>query len=391
MSAPRPVVTAVGIVSPIGVGSDDFWAALGTGRDGRATVRSFDATEFATDNACEVDADLVGPPRIGRAARLAATAGEQALAGLDAAKRRETVLCVGTTMGEACWIESWPPHVLADDAEPLPADELLRSGPDRIGTDVAALLGLDAGAAVVGGACAAGNYAIVRAADLIRLGRAERVLAGGTDAFSRVAYTGFARLGALARGACRPFSAGRDGLVLAEGAAMLLVEAEHAARARGTRPLAAIEGCGLSCDANHIVSPDPDGDGVARAMRAALDEAGADGVDWICAHGTGTPANDAAEVRAAGAVFGPGGPPMSSIKALTGHSLGAASAFEAVACLLALEHGEIPATWNWSGPDPECEWDVVPNQPRRAAVTRVLNNASAFGGANAAVVLAGVG
>jgi 3-oxoacyl-[acyl-carrier-protein] synthase II len=386
-------VTALGIASPIGIGPEDFWGALVSGSNAAGPVRAFDASAFGVDVGCELDPDveLAGSSQTGRAARLAATAGAQALdeAGLSASERAGTALCVGTTMGEACWVESWGAELLDATEDQLPANELLRSGPDQIGSDVAELLGLRGGHTVVGGACAAGNYAISRAMDLVRLGRSERVLAGGTDSFSRVAYTGFARLGALARDACRPFSADRDGLVLGEGAAMLLIESADAARARRAAPLARLAGAGLSCDAHHIVSPHPEGDGVTRALRAALAEAGSehDDVDWICAHGTGTPANDAAEVRAAGAVFGAERPPMSSIKALTGHSLGAASAFEAVACVLALQRQVIPPTWNFNAPAPDCAWDVVPGAARQSSLSTVINNASAFGGANAAVVL----
>ena len=143
----------------------------------------------------------------------------------------------------------------------VPAEELVRSGPDQVGRDVAAELGLGGRVTVLAGACAAGNYALGHALDLVRLGRADTVLAGGTDAFSRVAFTGFARLGALAADACRPFSADRDGLVLGEGAAMLVVESATAAAARGAEPLAELAGIGLSCDAFHIVSPDPEGTG----------------------------------------------------------------------------------------------------------------------------------
>jgi len=386
-------VTALGVASPIGIGPEDFWASLLSGADAAGPVRAFDASAFGVDIGCELDPDtaLAGSAQTGRAARLAATAGAQALghAGLSASQRAATALCVGTTMGEACWLESWGAELLDAPEDRLPADELLRSGPDQIGSDVAELLGLHGGRTVVGGACAAGNYAISRAMDLVRLGRAERVLAGGTDSFSRVAYTGFASLGALARNACRPFSADREGLVLGEGAAMLLIESVDAARARGAAPLARLAGAGLSCDAHHIVSPHPEGDGVVRALRGALAEAsaGSGDVDWVCAHGTGTRANDAREVRAAGSVFGSDRPPMSSIKALTGHCLGASSAFEAVACVLALQRQVIPPTWNFGATDPDCDWDVVPSAPRQASLTTVVNNASAFGGANAAVVL----
>jgi 3-oxoacyl-[acyl-carrier-protein] synthase II len=242
---------------------------------------------------------------------------------------------------------------------------------------------------VLAGACAAGNYALGHALDLVRLGRADTVLAGGTDSFSRVAFTGFARLGALAPDACRPFSADRSGLVLGEGAAFLVVESATAAAARGAAVLAELVGIGLSGDAFHIVSPDPQGRGAARAMAAALEDARIPpgDVDYLSAHGTGTPANDLAEVAAARSVFGDEGPPMSSIKALTGHGLGASSALEAVACVRALQEQVVPPTWNFTRPDPACAWDVIPNEPRERELGVVVSNAYAFGGANASVVL----
>ncbi len=389
-----PVVTGLGVVSAIGSGTEEFWRSLLEGRQGAATVRSFQTGGYPSSLGCEVR-DLAPAPerpdgsRVGRAARLAVAAGMEALAhaGLTDAGVAGSALCLGTTMGESCWIEAWPPESLV--AGDGPAAELLRSAPEQVGFDAAALLGLEGRVTVLGGACAAGNYAIGHAADLVRLGRAERVLAGGVDAFSRVAFTGFARLGALASEACRPFSADRDGIVLAEGAGMIVVESREAAEARGVRPLALLAGFGLSSDAFHIVSPDPAGRGAARAMEAALADAGLAGgeIDYVCAHGTGTPANDRAEVAAAEAIFGTRKVPMSSIKALTGHALGASSALEAVACILALREQTAPPTWNFRARDPECDWDVVPNEPRPLRLARVLNNAYAFGGNNASLVL----
>jgi 3-oxoacyl-[acyl-carrier-protein] synthase II len=246
---------------------------------------------------------------------------------------------------------------------------------------------------VTAGACAAGNYAIGRAADLIRLGRATRVLAGGAEAFSRVAFTGFARLGALAREACRPFSADRDGIVLGEGAGMVVVESAASARGRGATVLAGLPGFGLSSDAHHIVSPDPEAGGAVRALEEALDSAGlaSDDVDYVCAHGTGTEANDQAEVAAARRVFGGRRIPMSSLKALTGHALGASSAIEAVACVRALAEQTAPPTWNFRRRDPDCDWDVVPNEPRPLRLDVVMSSAYAFGGVNAALVLTKAG
>ena len=386
------MITGLGAVSPVGADVESLWDALLAGTTGVAAVESFDATAFDVRIGCEVrDLELASArePRPGRAALLAAAAGRQALAqaGLAIERRGDVALALGTTMGESCWLEAWTTADVV--AGTVAAEELVRSGPDQVGRDVAAELGLGGRVTVLAGACAAGNYALGHALDLVRLGRADTVLAGGTDAFSRVAFTGFARLGALAPDACRPFSADRSGLVLGEGAAFLVVESATAAAARGAAVLAELVGIGLSGDAFHIVSPDPQGRGAARAMAAALEDARIPpgDVDYLSAHGTGTPANDLAEVAAARSVFGDEGPPMSSIKALTGHGLGASSALEAVACVRALQEQVVPPTWNFTRPDPACAWDVIPNEPRERELGVVVSNAYAFGGANASVVL----
>ncbi len=392
------MITGLGVVSPVGTDVATFWASLLEGRSGAAGVSSFDASPFSVRVGCEVrglELDSVREPRPGRAALLAAEAGRQALAqaGLAGAARAGIALCIGTTMGESCWLEAWEPEQVRAGPQAVPAEELVRSGPDQVGRDVAAELGLGGRVTVLAGACAAGNYALGHALDLVRSGRAERVLAGGTDAFSRVAFTGFARLGALASETCRPFSADRDGLVLGEGAALLVIESAAVAAARGAEPLAELCGIGLSGDAFHIVSPEPEGRGAVRAITAALADAGVSPgeVGYVSAHGTGTVANDRAEVAAARAVFGRGGPPMSSIKAITGHGLGAASALEAAACVLALREQLAPPTWNFTAADPDCAWDVIPNEPRELELEVALSNAYAFGGCNASLVLRAAG
>ena len=388
------VITGLGAISALGGDAASFWSALLRGADGAAPVRSFDASGYSRAIACELKGEVPGARRLerpGRSALLALAAAREAMAqaGLTPAEVAEAALSLGTTMGESCWLEAWRPADVCTGPSAVPAEELLRSGPDQVGEDVATELGLGGGVTVLAAACAAGNYALGHAADLIRLGRVERVVAGATDALSRVAFTGFARLGALAKTACRPFSRDRDGLVLGEGAAMFVVEARTTARARGAKILAEVAGYGLSCDAQHIVRPDPRGRGAVRAMEAALADAGVapDDVDYVSAHGTGTQANDCSEVAAVRAVFPGRRPPMSSIKALTGHALGAASALEAVSCVLALQEGLAPPTWNFREADPECAWDVIPNEPRPLDLAVVLNNAYAFGGCNASLVL----
>ena len=240
-------------------------------------------------------------------------------------------------------------------------------------------------------ACAAGNYAIGYGFDLIRTGRVDFMLAGGADAFSRIPYMGFARLGAIAPERCQPFDKNRKGMVPGEGAAVLVLEPLDAAAARGAKIYAEVLGYGVSCDAHHMTAAHPEGDGAIRAMSAAMRDSGItpDDVDYISAHGTGTPTNDRVESLAVCKLFGDRAArlPMSSIKSMLGHTMGAASALEAAACALALDTGWIPPTINYEEPDPECEVDCVPNRARRTEPRVVLNNAYAFGGNNASLCL----
>lgn len=391
------VVTGLGIVSPLGRGIEATWTALISGRSGIGPVRSFDTGPFTSQIGAEVPAALLptrwrdddGQPLVGRAEALAMTAISDALAqaGLPAA---EGDLVVGTTMGEPTWIETWPDEQAAlDPIPPGPARELLTGAPGAMADRIATATDIGGRVSAVGGACAAGNYALAQALDEIRAGRADRVVAGGVDAFSRTAFVGFSALGALSPVACRPFGRDREGLTLGEGAAFLVVESASSALARGATILAELAGAGLSCDAHHPTSPAPDGRGAAQALAAALADAQVDpsDVDWVCAHGTGTRANDRAEVAAMTAVFGASGPPASSLKSLTGHGLGAASAVEAVACVLALRAGVLPPTWGVGTVDPECAWDVITDGPRESAARVVVNQSYAFGGCNAVTVL----
>jgi 3-oxoacyl-[acyl-carrier-protein] synthase II len=192
---------------------------------------------------------------------------------------------------------------------------------------------------------------------------------------------------------CRPFDRDRRGLLLGEGAGVLILEAEEHARRRGAPLLARVLGYGLSCDAHHITGPHPDGDGAAACMRNALADARRepDQVGYVCCHGTGTQQNDRIESKAIHKIFGARARsvPVSSIKALTGHMMGAASAVEAIACVLALREGVLPPTWNHVNLDPECDLDVIPNKPRGVRVNLILNNSYAFGGNNACVAFGG--
>lgn len=421
-ASPRTVVvTGMGCVTPVGNDVLSFWSALLEGRQGARPVRSFDTSPYRTSVGCEVvglddptqggdpveasvartpDDRRPRKPTARRATQLALQACREALrqADLDPFPMGLKLgLSLGSTMGEPSFLDEITPRggVLLTPDEDLPWEELRTHGGSTTTACVARALGLRGIQASLPAACSAGNYAIGLALDLVRSGEADALLAGGTEAFSESAFAGFQRLGAMSPDLCRPFDRDRQGLLLGEGAGVLVLEAEEHALLRGARPLARVRGYGLSCDAHHITGPHPQGQGAQRAMEAALADAAAerDEVDYVCCHGTGTLQNDRIEAKALGAVFGEraGSLPASSVKAITGHMMGAASAVESIACVLALQHGLLPPTWNHRALDPECALDVIPNEPRPRAARLVLNNSYAFGGNNACVAFGWAG
>ena len=398
----RVLVTGLGAVTPIGVGCEPFWQAVLAGKSGFSAVTSFDTSRFKV----HVGAEIHGfdptryfhrqtPESMGRTSQLAVAAAREALddCGVEMSRvvPERAGVCLGTTSGEPLVIEDLDDCILdgriADSSPRFPflypchviaahvAREFSFSGVNR----------------VIPTACAAGNYAVANALDILLSGRADLMLAGGADAFSRITYTGFYRLGAIAPDRVRPFDKDRQGMIPGEGAGMLVLETEEHARRRGAEVHAEIVGYGLSCDAYHMTGPHPDGDGAARAMRMALERSrlNRDDVDYICAHGTGTKASDKAETKAVRRAFESAADriPMSSLKSMLGHTMGAASAIEAVACAMAIRGDVIPPTANWETPDPECDLDYVTDGPREQTVNVAINNANAFGGNNASLVL----
>jgi len=236
-------------------------------------------------------------------------------------------------------------------------------------------------------ACAAGNYAISYGFDLIRKGEIEFAIVGGADALSRVAFQGFQRLYAMSPGVCSPFDKNRQGMLLGEGAGILILESLERAKKRNATIYAKVLEYGLSCDAYNMTIPNRIG--IKKAMAKAVKNAtiSVDEIDYISAHGTGTTQNDKEESNAINEVFGGRKVAVSSIKSMLGHTLGAASALEALVCCLALKNDTIPPTINFKTPDPECNIDCVPNKARRIKLNKVLNNGFAFGGNNCCVVL----
>ncbi|MBX6765689.1 MAG: beta-ketoacyl-[acyl-carrier-protein] synthase family protein [Actinomadura rubrobrunea] len=396
---PRVVITGLGVITSIGIGVTEFRAGLREGRCGARPITAFDTTGFEYANGCEItgfDAERwierVPPDELGRAGRFSVAAARMALAdaGLTAedVRARRAVVSVGTTDGESRDLDALaelragrgPQHV-----DPVIARRITAG---RLSTGVSQEFGLvDAETLTIPTACAAGNYAVGYGFDAIRAGEAEIALCGGADALCRKTFAGFYRLGTIAPDLCRPFDKNRQGILTGEGAGVLVMESLDAARARGARIYAEVLGYGLNCDAHHPVAPDADS--IARCMALAHRNAGVkpQEIDLISAHGTGTRANDVTEARAIHEVFGGRPPRTISIKSMIGHTMGAASALATAACALAITDRFIPPTINHVETDPECDLDCVPNVAQPADLRIVQNNALAFGGNNAVVIL----
>jgi 3-oxoacyl-[acyl-carrier-protein] synthase II len=396
----RVVITGLGVVSSIGIGWKEFWDSLLNGKSGISPVTSFDTSEHFTHNGGEVrDFD---PERfidtnkvnlLSRASQFAISASKLALedANLSSNNHPDMLFgtCVGTTLGSVQNVEIINEleirHKQSD-----PREELVYQVPTHsTSAAIAKEFNFRGPNMMFSTACAAGNYAIGYGFDLIRLGKADVMVVGGSDPFSRVAFTGFNQLSAVAPEKCQPFDKNRRGMMVAEGAGILVLESLESALNRNAHIYAEILGYGLSCDANHMTQPSAEGMGACMIKAMSSSGIRKEEVDYISAHGTGTLANDRSECAAIKEVFGEGykNIPVSSIKSMLGHTMGAASSLEAVVCALAVENNILPPTINFETPDPECDIDCVPNISRRHEVTVVLNNSYAFGGNNACLVL----
>ncbi|MGX9890872.1 beta-ketoacyl-[acyl-carrier-protein] synthase family protein [Streptomyces sp. NPDC002276] len=396
----RVVITGMGVLSSIGNGVEQFAGALRAGLVGTTRITRFDTEGFPYRRGHQVagftpeDWILHLPlEEVGPAARLAIAAARMALSDADLnladlQEQRRGLIAVGTTDGGNPDLEAVVEAVLPGTLEDMPAELARRVPASQLSVHVARELRLgNVEAMSIATACAAGNYAIGAGLDAVRSGECAYALVGGADVLCRKNLAGFTRLSLIAETECRPFDAERDGLLLGEGAGMLVLEDAESARARGARVYAEVMGYGLNCDAHHPVAPERES--VARCMRLALDDAGIkpEDVDLALAHGTGTKTNDLVEAQAMRDVFGDAMPRMSAVKSMTGHTMGAASAIGAVAGALAIHHGFIPPTANHRETDPECAVDCVPNHSLEADVRIVQNTALAFGGNNAVVVL----
>jgi 3-oxoacyl-[acyl-carrier-protein] synthase II len=402
----RIAVTGMGPVTPIGTGVEDFWAAMVAGRSGAGPITRFDATDFKSRVAAEIDGFEItdylpakNARRLDRFSQLAYAAATLALADARMKPSDPDPTRVGMVIGSGIGgIGLWEEEHTA----------MLKRGPRFVSPSLIAMMIPNAAAgslAIEFGftgpnectvtACASSGHAIARAMDYIRNGAADVVLVGGAEScISPMSVASFCSARALTtrnddpEHASRPFDRDRDGFVIGEAATILVFEAMEHARNRGARILAEAIGYGLSSDAYHVVAPHPDGAGASAAMTAALADAQlAPGeVGYINAHATSTELGDASEAKAVRKVFGSQPPPTSATKSMTGHLLGAAGATEAAASILAMLRGKLPPTINYENPDPECDLDVVPNKARDAHVDVVMSNSFGFGGHNVSVL-----
>jgi len=403
----RVVVTGLGAVTPLGNDVESSWSSLLAGESGAGPITHFDSKDYSVHFACEAKGfdpeqwiDRKTARRMDRFTHLVLAAARQAEADSGiaiAAEANRIGAAVGTGIGglqsfQAC------------------SDTLRDRGPDRVSPFSIPSIIPNLGAGWVSielgtrgplssqcTACAASNMSIGESLDAIRLDRADAMFCGGTEApVAEVGIAGFSAMRALSRRnddpkrASRPFDAGRDGFVMGEAGAMLVLEELEHARARGAKIYAEVVGYGVSSDAKHITEPDPLGPG--RALNMAIDDAGIDAeeIDYINAHATATPLGDASETQMLKLALGEEkaySTPVSSTKGATGHCLGAAGAVEAIFSILAIRDGKLPPTINYEVPDPACDLDYVPNEARDADVRVALNNSFGFGGHNACIVL----
>lgn len=415
----RIAITGLGVLSPIGSGYKDFWRELIAGKVGTGAIQAFDTSKFDAHNGGEVRDfepakyfQVLAPETCGRTTQLAVAAARMAVddAGISGAAYapERTGVCMGTTMGNQSIVEAENDRCM--DRGPVPMAERAGAGSDGeeggaepppllvshfvetyITAAVAQELAVEGPCHVIPTACAAGNYAIGWGADMIRDGLIDTAIVGGADAISRTTFAIFHRLGTIADDVCQPFDRNRTGMLVSEGAGALVLEDYEQALRRGANIYAELLGYGLACDAHHPTTPHPQGAGAQLSMRHALWEAGLDpeAVSYISAHGTGTRANDTSESQAVSKIFGERAEqlPVSSIKSMLGHTMGAASAIEAVACALAIYSGVVPPTVNYRERDPACLQAVVPNQALECSVEVALSNSFAFGGNISTIIM----
>jgi len=405
----RVVITGLGAVSPVGTGAEKMWAAIAAGQSGIGPITLFDCGEYDSRIAGEIKdldpleyIDRKELKRMDRFVQFAVVAAHLAVrdSGLiiDANNDERTGVLIGSGIG-GTW--TWEAN----------HRQLVEKGPHRVSPffiplmigdmasgQVSIIFGAKGPNSNIATACATGTHAIGEAAEIIKRGDAEAMIAGGAEAaVSPMSVAGFCAIRALSTRnddpvhASRPFDAQRDGFVISEGSGVVILESLESAQRRGARIYGEVVGYGMSADAYHMTASHPGGDGAARAMLAAMKDAGLrpEEIDYINAHGTSTAINDKSETLAVKQAFGELAykVPVSSTKSMTGHLLGAAGGVEVIISLLAMKYGIIPPTINYEFPDPECDLDYVPNVARPKALTTVMSNSFGFGGHNATLIL----
>ena len=405
----RVVVTGLGAVTPLGNDPETYWKNLTAGESGAGPITLFDPSAFPVKFGCEVkDFDPTEyverrkARKMDRFAQMIIAAARQAEAdsGIDVAAETDRIgVSVATGIGGLQSFQDCAYTLKDRGADRVNPQSIPAIIPNMGAAWVSMELGTRGPLTSQCTACAASNMAVGEGMDAIRLGRADVVLAGGTEAgITEVGIAGFGAMRALSRRndapekASRPFDAGRDGFVMGEAGAIIVLESLEHAQARGAKIYAEIVGYGLSSDAQHVTEPDPTGRHPARAISMALESAGVspDEIDYVNAHGTSTPLGDASETRVIKLALGEEkayGTPVSSTKGATGHCLGASGAIEAIACILAVRDGIVPPTINYEDPDPECDLDYIPNESRKTDVRIALSNNFGFGGHNACLVI----
>ena len=404
MAERRVAVTGIGVISSLGLDTHSFWNAVSHGRCGIRAMQLVDRTQLRFQNGAEVpdydptvwfDSKDMG--LLDRFAQFGVIAARETVKDSGIEWNRElgerTAIVTGSCVGGQTTEDEGFVGLYKKGTNRVNPFTIPRTMENAAASRISLEMGIVGPTYTVSTACSSANHAIGQAFWMVRSGLVDLAISGGSEAvFSMGFLKAWEAMRVVAPDTCRPFSKDRRGLILGEGGAMLILEPLEAARARGARIYAELAGFGMSSDAHHITQPSPDG--AARAIRAALEDGGiaAEQIGYINAHGTATSANDATECIAIRTVFGPHADKLavSSTKSMHGHALGAAGAIEAAATLMALRCGILPPTANYTTPDPACDLDVIPNEPRQAKVEAALSNSFAFGGLNAVLAFKAV-
>ena len=394
----RVAITGMGIFCSIGRNASEVWTSLEQMRDGIVPLTRFPGESFPTTLAAEVPGEIERITgidthrlkRLSRSDRFALLAAKEALdqarSNGGALSLENAVVSTGTSTGGLLEGEEYFFRRRDRGHAKTPVSRILQQPTSGPSDAVARTLGCGGGLVSNATACASGGAAIGLAGDLLRSGRADVAIAGGTDALCRLTYSGFNVLQAVDSDKCRPFDRARKGITLGEGAGYLVLERWDDAIARGATILAELLGYGASCDAHHPTAPIEDGSGAARAMKLAMEEGDDGDVDYVNAHGTGTSLNDPAESLAIESVIG-SGVPVSSSKSYFGHTLGAAGGLEAVVTVMALMHQSAPPTLRLENPEEGCELDLIRDEPRAFSIERAVSNTFGFGGSNVSLLI----